>query len=116
MLCLVILSKTAARIECSLGREAGIFKKNSLHHKAAIMFYANPILNHDSGELRVLEFFNFEIDLHHQYIYTIGALSHKNIMIRHLNTDKYPNAMSGGQTVFQCKFNNAKIKNSREYS
>ena len=75
---LIIFSKTAARIECSLGREAGIFKKKSGHHKAAFMFYANPILNHDSGELRVLEFFNFEIDLH-QYIYTIGALSHNNI-------------------------------------
>ena len=54
MLCLVILSKTAARIECSLSREAGIFKKNSGHHKAAFMFYANPILNHDLSELSVL--------------------------------------------------------------
>ena len=81
------------------------------------MFYANPILNHDSGELRVLEFFNFEIDLH-QYIYTIGAVLHKNIKKWHLNTDKHPNAnaMSGGQTVFKCQYNNAKIKSSREYS
>ena len=81
------------------------------------MFYANPILNHDSGELRVLEFFNFEIDLH-QYIYTIGAVLHKNIKKWHLNTDKHPNAnaMSGGQTVFKCQYNNAKIKSFREYS
>ena len=46
--------------------------------------------------------------------YWLAKGDHPVSSIQH--SPRHPNAMSGGQTVFKCQFNNAKTENSREYS